>query len=127
MLSHSLSPSMCQWSSAKKLQWRLVNTYDRSFTGLLPSNRSKVLVFERNKNEVVNFNCSYRVKVECPKECNIKLNGEKMEEVNEFKYLGSNLCKHGSMEGETRERSVQGRRVIGSLESMIKIRTVDMS
>ncbi len=34
---------------------------------------------------------------------------EKMEEVNEFKYLGTNLCKHGSMEGEIRERTVKGR------------------
>ncbi len=30
--------------------------------------------------------------------CNIWLGKEKMEEVNEFKYLGTILCKHGSME-----------------------------
>ncbi len=27
-----------------------------------------------------------------------------MEEVNEFKYLGSVMCKHGGMEGGIRER-----------------------
>ncbi len=31
-----------------------------------------------------------------------------MEEVKEFKYLGTILCKHGSMEGELRERTVKG-------------------
>ncbi len=43
------------------------------------------------------------------------LNGEEMEEVYEFKYLGSVMCKHGGMEGETRERALQGRRVAGCL------------
>lgn len=89
-------------------------------------NKSKVKVFGRSKSEVANFDCPYRLKVECPKECNIKLNGERMEEVNEFKYLGSILCKHGSMEGETRERAVQGKKMIGFLELMMKVRTVDM-
>ncbi len=40
-----------------------------------------------------------------------------MEEVNEFKYLGTILCKHGRMEGEIRERTVKGRQVMGALES----------
>ncbi len=42
-------------------------------------------------------------------ECKIWLGKEKMEEVNEFRYLGTILCKHGSMEGEIRERTVNGR------------------
>ncbi len=49
-----------------------------------------------------------------------------MEEVHEFKYLSSVMCKHGSMEGETRERAVQGRKVVGSLGHMMKGRTVSM-
>ncbi len=49
-----------------------------------------------------------------------------MEEIHEFKYLGSIMCKHGNMEGETRERDVQGRKVVGSLGHMIKGRTVSM-
>ncbi len=36
--------------------------------------------------------------------CKIWL-GKKMEEVTEFKYLGTVLCKHGSMEGEIKERN----------------------
>ncbi len=48
-----------------------------------------------------------------------------MEEVNEFKYLGTILYKHGSMEGEIRERTVKGRQVMGALE-VIKGRNVSM-
>ena len=47
-----------------------------------------------------------------------------MEEVQEFKYLGSILCKYGSMDGETRETAVQGRKVVGSLGRIMKGRTV---
>ncbi len=39
--------------------------------------------------------------------CKIWLGKEKMEKVSEFKYLGTILCKHGSMEGEIRERTVR--------------------
>ncbi len=38
------------------------------------------------------------VYIECENECKIILNGEEMEEVNEFKYLGSVMCKHFGME-----------------------------
>ncbi len=53
----------------------------------------------------------YRVGIECEKECKIILNGEEMK-VNE--YLGSVMCKHGGT-GETRERELQGRMLVGSL------------
>ncbi len=36
------------------------------------------------------------------------------------------MCKHGSMEGEPRERAVQGRKVVGSLGHMMRGRTVSM-
>ncbi len=48
-----------------------------------------------------------------------------MEEVNEFKYLGSVMRKHGGT-GETRERALQGRNVIGSLGRIMKGRIVSM-
>ncbi len=48
----------------------------------------------------------------------------RMEDVNEFKYLGTTLCKHGSMEGEIRERTVKGRQVMGGLERVMKGRNV---
>ena len=38
---------------------------------------------------------NYSVIFECPKECEIRLNGHKTEKVNECKYLGLILGKHG--------------------------------
>ncbi len=77
-------------------------------------NESKMMVCEQSRSEVVDFVCPYRVEIECEKECKIILNGEEMEEINEFKYLGSVMCKHGGT-GETREGALQGRGVAGSL------------
>ncbi len=59
--------------------------------------------------------------------CKIWLGNEKVEEVNEFKYLGTILCKHGSMEGEIRERTVKGRQVMGALERIMKGKNVSMA
>ncbi len=47
-----------------------------------------------------------------------------MKEVNEFKYLGSILCKYGSMEGEIRARALQERKVVGSMGRMMRGKTV---
>ncbi len=75
----------------------------------------------------MDFVCPYRVGIECEKKCSkIILNGEAMDEVNEFKYLGSVMCKHGGTEGETRERALQGRKVVGSLGRIMKGRSVNM-
>ncbi len=49
-----------------------------------------------------------------------------MKEVNEVKYLGAVMCKHGGTEGETRERALQGRKVVGSLEHIMNGRSVSM-
>ncbi len=63
---------------------------------------------------------------ECEKECKIILNGEGMEELNEFKYLGSVMCKHDGTEGDTRERALQGRKVAGSLGRIMNGRSVSL-
>ena len=63
-----------------------------------------------------------RVRAECKKQCEIKL-GQIMEKVNESKYLGSILCKHGSMDGEVHEKA---RKMVGSLRHMKNGRTVNM-
>ncbi len=49
-----------------------------------------------------------------------------MEEVNEFKYLGTIPFKHGSMKGEIREKTVRGRQVMDALERVMKGRSVSM-
>ena len=51
--------------------------------------------------------------------CEVVL-GEKMEEVKEFKYLGTVVYKHREMEGEIRVRAVKGRCVIGSLARVMR-------
>ncbi len=67
-------------------------------------NKSKVMVCERSRSEVVDFVCPYRVGIECEKECKITLNDEEMEEVNEFKYLGSVMCISMVVQKERQEK-----------------------
>ncbi len=55
--------------------------------------KSKVMVFERREEEVIDFNTVYRVRMPAVARCRISLGSEKMEEVSEF--LGRVLCKHG--------------------------------
>ena len=88
--------------------------------------KSKVMVFERRKTEVIEFDRQYRIRLENERVCKIVLDGKFLEEVNEFKYLGTVLCKYGSMEGEVRERAVKGRQVVGSLGRIMKGRNVSV-
>ncbi len=87
--------------------------------------KSKVMVFER-KEEVIYLNTAYRVGMPAVARCTINLGSEKMEEVSEFKYLGTILCKHGGMEGEIREQVIEGRSVVGPLTGVMKGRNVFM-
>ncbi len=41
------------------------------------------------------FNTAYRIRLPAVARCRIMLGSEKMEEVSEFKHLGTVLCKHG--------------------------------
>ncbi len=50
----------------------------------------------------------------------------KINEVSDYKYLGTVLYKHGGMEGEIRERVMKGRSVVGSLAGVMKGRNVSM-
>lgn len=54
----------------------------------------------------------------------MNIGGEQLKEVAEFKYLGSVLCKYGSMDGEIRDRAVKGRQVIGSIDRIMRGRNV---
>ena len=86
--------------------------------------KSKVMVFERRKTEVIGFDVPYRIRLENERKCKIVMDGKCLEEVNEFKYLGTVLCKYGSMEAEVSERAVKGRQVVGSLNRIMKGRSV---
>ncbi len=61
--------------------------------------KSKVMVSERREVEVVDFNTAYRVRLPAVSRCRVMLENEKMEEVSEFMYLGTVLCKHGQNVG----------------------------
>ncbi len=85
------------------------------------------MVFERARKQTINLAKPYRVGSVAIPECKIWLGKKRMEEVNEFKYLGgTTLCKHGSMEGEIRERILKGRQVMGVLERVMKGRSVSV-
>ena len=43
------------------------------------------------------------------KECKIEMNGERVKEVTEFKYLGSMLTKHDGMRSEVGEKESNAR------------------
>ncbi len=89
--------------------------------------KSKVMVFERAREQTIDFAKPHRVGSEAIPDCKIWLGKEKMEEVSEFEYFGTILYKHGSMEGEIRERTVMGRQVMGALERVMKGRSVSMA
>ena len=46
------------------------------------------------------------------------MNGERLEEVEEFKYLGSVMSKYGGMNEEIRERGVKGRQAMRTLSAI---------
>ncbi len=85
-----------------------------------------MMVFERKEEEVTDFNIAYRVRMPAVAGYRIRLGHEKIEEVSEFKYMGTVLCKHGRMEREIRERVMKGGRVVGSLAGVMKGRNVSM-
>ena len=51
---------------------------------------------------------------------NMRLNGEVLEEVKEFKYMGSMITASGGMDAELRERLGEGGKVMGGLASIWK-------
>ena len=53
---------------------------------------------------------------------NISLNGEILEKVREFKYLGSMITAGGGRDAEARERLSVGSKVMGGLARLRKCR-----
>ncbi len=109
---------------------RIVDEFDRVCKRRklkVNAGKSRVMVFERARKQTINFAKPFRVRSEAILECKIWLGRERMEAVNEFKYLGTILCKHGSMEGEIRERTVKCRQVMGAMERVMKGRNVSMA
>ncbi len=102
---------------------RIVDEFDRVCKRRkvnVNAGKSKMMVFKRAREQTINVAKPYRVGSEAIFGCKMWLGKEKMEKVNEFKYLGKILCKYGSMEGEIRERTVKGRQVMGKENEEIR-------
>ena len=61
--------------------------------------KSKVMVFERKEVEVANFGSQYRVSVPVNERCEIVMGGERMEVVQEFKYVLKNSIEQPWRDG----------------------------
>ncbi len=82
----------CCWQKARGDLQRVVNAfYSVCKRRKLKVNagKSKVMVFERRAEEVIDFNTAYRIRLPAVVRCRIMLGSEEMEEVSEFKYLGT--------------------------------------
>ncbi len=114
-------------AESEKVLQKLVNEFSNvCLRRKLKANvgKSKVMVFEKRKSEVNEFGNQCRMRAENQRQCKIRMNEQTMEEVNEFKYLISVFCEYLSMEGEIRERAIQGGKVTGSLGRVMRERTV---
>ncbi len=61
--------------------------------------KSKVMVFERREEKLIDVDTTYRVRLPAVMRCRVMLETKKMEEVSEFKYLGTVLGKLRGVEG----------------------------
>lgn len=58
---------------------------------------------------------------------NVRLNGEMLEEVKMFKYLGSNVTASGDVQGEVVYRINEGKKVLGAVNRVFKSRNVGLN
>lgn len=65
--------------------------------------KSKVIMFEKGRDEVISFAKQNQVRTEGINVCKIWLGEEKMKKVNKFRYAETDLCKHETMEGGSSE------------------------
>ena len=58
---------------------------------------------------------------------NVMLNGEALEKVDQFKYLGSVIAANGGVEADVCHRVNEGCKVLGALEGVMKNRGLGMN
>ncbi len=84
--------TQCCWLKVRRCFKRIVDEFEmvcKRRKLKVNAGKSKVMVFEREREQTIDFAKPYRVGSEAILGCKIWL-GKKMEEVNEFKYLGVN-------------------------------------
>ncbi len=89
-------------AESERMLQRIVDEFDRVCKRRklkVNAGKSKVMVFETAREQTINFAKPYRMGSEVILGCKMWLGKERMEEVNEFKYLGTILCKYGSTGG----------------------------
>ena len=59
-------------------------------------------------------------------ECEVRVDGIRLEYVSEFKYLGCGLDKSGTDEVERSRKVVSGRRVAGAIKSLVNSRSLQL-
>ena len=57
-------------------------------------------------------------------ECEVCVNGIRLEHVSEFKYLGCVLEESGTDEAECSRKVASGRRVAGTIRSLVNARSL---
>ncbi len=80
------------WLKARGCFKRIVDESDRICKRRklkVNAGKSKVIVFERAREQTINFVKPYRMGSEAILWCKIWLGKEKMEKVHEFKYMGT--------------------------------------
>ena len=75
-------------------------------------NKSKVMTCERNENVG---------------RMNVRLNGEALEEVECFEYLGACVAANGGIEAEVRHRVTKGYQAFGAMKTVLNNRGLGMS
>ena len=58
---------------------------------------------------------------------NVMLNGEVLEEVDQFKYLGSVIAANGGVDADVCHRVNEGCKILGALEGVMKSRGLGMN
>ena len=89
-------PSILYADDAVLLAESMVNEFNRACERRklkVNASKSKVMVFERKEFDTVDFGKTYGVNRPNERFCKINSGEHQLEEVNEFKYLGSMLCK----------------------------------
>ena len=86
-------------------------------------------VFERRKLRV---NMGKSMVMRCTRNedgarLNVLLNGEALEEVDQFKYLGSVITTNGGVEADVHHRVNEGCKVLGALKGVMKNRSLGMN
>ena len=59
-------------------------------------------------------------------ECEVCVDGMRLEHLSEFKYLGYDLNEAGTDEAECRRKVASGRRVAGTIRSMVNSRSLEL-